>query len=55
MLAQVADVFKALQSVRALVRSGHVVVFGDGDGGAEHYVYNKTTGETNFVRDDGVN
>ena len=55
MLAQVADVSKALQSVRALVRSGHVVVFGDGDGGTERYVYNKTTGETNFVRDDGVN
>ena len=55
MLAQVADVSKALQSVRALVRSGHVVVFGDGDGGLEHYVDNKTTGETNFVRDDGVN
>ena len=55
MLAQVADVSKALESVRALVRSGHVVVFGDGDGGLEHYVYNKATGETNFVRDDGVN
>ena len=40
MLAQVADVSKALQSVRALVRSGHVVVFGDGDGGSELYVYN---------------
>ena len=25
-----ADVSKALQSVRALVRAGHVVVFGDG-------------------------
>ena len=55
MLAQVADVSKALQSVRALVRSGHVVIFGDGDGGSEHYVYNKATDETNFVRDDGVN
>ena len=31
-----------------------MVVFGDGDGGSEHYVYNKATGETNFVRDDGV-
>ena len=43
MQAQVADVSKALQSVLALVRSGHVVVFADGDGGAEHYIYNKTT------------
>ena len=55
MLAQVADVSKALQSVRALVKSGHVVVFGDGDGGSERYVYNKTTGETNSDKDDGVN
>ena len=55
MLAQVADVSKALQSVRALVRSGHVVVFGDGDSGSEHYVYNKLTGDTNLVKDDGVN
>ena len=55
MVAQVADVTKALQSVRALVRAGHVVVFGDGDCGADHYIYNKVTGETNFVKDDGVN
>ena len=55
MLAQVADVSKALQSVRALVRSGHVVVFGDGDSGSEHNVHNKLTCETNLVKDDGVN
>ena len=55
MLAQVADVSKALQSVRALVKSGHVVVFGDEGGGPENYVYNTFTGETNLVKDDGVN
>ena len=55
MLAQVADVSKALQSVRALVKAGHVVVFGDGECGADHYIYNKMTGETNLVKDDGVN
>ena len=33
---QVADVSKALQSVRALVSTGHVVVFGDGGSGTEH-------------------
>ena len=36
MLAQVADVSTALQSVRALVKSGHVVVFGDESGGPEN-------------------
>ena len=55
MLAQMADVSKALQSVRALVKSGHVVVFGDEGGGPENYVYNKFTSETNLVKDDGVN
>ena len=36
MRPQVADVSKALQSVRALVSTGHVVVFGDGGSGTEH-------------------
>ena len=31
LLAQVADISKALQSVRSLVKAGHVVVFGDND------------------------
>ena len=53
--AQVADVSKALQSVRALVKAGHMVIFGDGDEGQSHYVYNKFTGETNEVTDDGIN
>ena len=53
--AQVADVSKALQSVRALVKAGHVVIFGDGDEGQCHYVYNKFSGETNEVTDDGIN
>ena len=54
--AQIADVSKALQSVRSLVRTGHVVIFGDGEPGNEqHYVLNKMTGEKNMVMDDGTN
>ena len=52
---QVADVSKALQSVRALVRTGHVVVFGDEENGADRYTRNRASGETNVVRDDGLN
>ena len=53
--AQVAEVSKALQSVRGLVKAGHLVVFGDGDDGCQHYVLNKTTCEINSVADDGIN
>ena len=49
-----AEVTNALQSVRALVGSGHAVCFGLGDG-SEHVIINKITGETNCLRDDGVN
>ena len=48
-----AEVTKALQSVRSLVGNGHAVCFGLGDG-SEHVIINKTTGETNHMRDDGV-
>ena len=44
--AQVADVSKALQSVRTLVQAGHMVVFGGGDDGDGKYIVNKVTGET---------
>ena len=53
--AQMADVSKMLQSVRALVRAGHDVVFGDGEDGSSHYVYHKVTGDSIEVRDDGIN
>ena len=53
--AQVADVSKMLQSVRALVRAGVIVVLGDGDEGCSHYVYNKITGHCIGVKDDGIN
>ena len=53
--AQVGDLSKARQSVRTLVRAGHVVVFGDGDDGHSHYVVNRVTGELTAVRDDGMN
>ena len=55
MRPQVVDVSKALQSVRALVRTGHVVVFGDGENDADHYSLNRATGESSMVRDDGLN
>ena len=55
MRPQVADVSKALQSVRALVKTGHLVVFGDGADGNEHYILNRESGEVNAVRDDGLN
>ena len=50
-----ADVSKALQSLRALVRTGRGPVFGGGDNGEQHYIMNRETGETNMVRDDGLN
>ena len=53
--AQIADVSKALQSVRTLVKAGHMVVFGDGDDGDGNYIVNKITGELTSVKDDGVN
>ena len=55
MRAQVADVSKPLQAVRSLVRTGHLVVFGDGEDGTQSYVINKATGEVMNVKDDGVN
>ena len=50
-----AEVSKALQSVRGLVKANHLVVFGDGDDGCHHYVLNKITSEINNVADDGIN
>ena len=53
--AQVADVSKALQSVRILVQAGHMVVFGEGDDGSGKYIGNKIAGETTAVKDDWCN
>jgi hypothetical protein len=55
MRPQAADVSKELPSVRALVRTRHVVDFGDRENTADHYILNRATGETNVVRDDGLN
>ena len=55
MRAQVADASKALQSVRSLVKAGHVVAFGDGGDGSQNYIVNKITGEQTAVKDDGIN
>ena len=52
---QVADVSKALQSVRGLVKTGQLVVFGDRADGTKHYILNRESGKVNAVRDDGFN
>ena len=46
---------KPLQAVRALLASNHAVCFGLGDQGLDHLIINKTSGEINRMRDDGVN
>jgi len=51
MLAQVADVTMALQSPRALHKSGHMVILD----GPDSFVLNKITGEINVLEDDGLN
>ena len=52
---EVADITRALQSVRSLVKTGHKVVFGDGADGTEHYIETSVTGEVTWVEDDGFN
>ena len=37
------------------VKAGHLVVFGYGDEGDRHCIYNMATGESNAVKADGVN
>ena len=37
------------------MKAGHLVVFGDGEDGCQHYVMNKIIGEFNAVGDDGIN
>ena len=49
--SQLADFTHSLQSVRALLKSRHAVIF-DEDG---RFVFNKITGELNHITDDGVN
>ena len=52
---EVADIARALQSGRSLVKTGHKVVFGGGADGIEHYIKNIATGQVNWVEDDGFN
>ena len=49
--SQVAGVTQALQSVRHLHRSGHLVVFD----GPDSFMVNKVSGEVNHIDDDGSN
>jgi hypothetical protein len=52
---QVGDVTKNLEAIRAVLKTGHAVVFND-DGlgnGTGSFMINKWTGETNAIRDDG--
>ena len=53
--SQCAEVSKSLQSVRAMVRSGHAICFGLGPTGDDHVIINKLTGEINYMEDDGTN
>jgi hypothetical protein len=46
---------KALQSVRALGKSGHAVCFNVGPNGDENLIINRATGEVNQIHDDGLN
>ena len=50
-----AEVSKALQSVRSLVRAGHLVVFSAGEDGQSHHVLIRISGKVNIVRGDGTN
>ncbi len=53
--SQCADVSKSLQSVRAMLQSGHAVCFGLGPQGTDHLIINRTSGEINRLEDDGIN
>ena len=53
--SECAEVTKPLQSVRALLRNRHAVLFGLGDNGDQHMIVNKDTGEINWLEDDGIN
>ncbi len=46
---------KPLHAVRALLASSHAVCFGLGENGQDHLIINKTSGEINRMRDDGIN
>ena len=52
---QCADVGKALQAVRAMVKSKNAVCFGLGPTGEDHVIINRVTGEVNRMEDDGIN
>ena len=53
--SECAEVTKSLQSVRALIKNRHAVMFGLGDNGDEHLIVNRDTGEVNWLEDDGIN
>ena len=52
---QVGDVTKNLEAIRAVLKTGHAVIFDDdGSGqGSGSFMVNKVTGEINAIRDDG--
>jgi len=53
---QVADVTKDLEAIRAVLKTGHAVVFNDdGSGnGSGSFMVNKQTGELNAIHDNGM-
>ena len=51
MIIQAAEVARPLASVKRICEAGHMVVFEE----SGSYIVNKTTGEVNYLREDGGN
>ena len=51
MRPQIANVTTSLESVRQMYNSGHMVVFD----GPESFVMHKTSGQIDYITDNGVN
>ena len=51
MRMQAAEVSRPLASVKRICEAGHTVVFDE----TGSFVYNKTTGEMNYLREEGGN
>ena len=52
---EVAEIARALQSLRGLLKTGHKQIFGDGDDGTEQNIENIIKDDVNFVNYDGHN
>ena len=56
MVQQVADVTKDLEAIRAVLKTGHAVIFNDDGTGNGHgsFMVHKQTGEINVIHDNGL-